>query len=90
MATQAPEHRQLLPSILSPQTSYPLVDMNRSNAQHQLPDWTTLLALRRKLPLPIYNTINTPMCKCGKQHNCWGDHTVQCKLISKKIAHNII
>jgi hypothetical protein len=34
MATQAPEHLHLLLSILSPQTLYPLVDMNRSNAQH--------------------------------------------------------
>ncbi len=30
------------------------------------------------------------MCKCSKQHNCWGDHTFHCKLISKKVAHNII
>ena len=64
--------------------------MNRSKAQHRLPDWTTLLALRRKLRLPIYNTNNTPTCKCGKQHDCWGDHTFHCKLISNKIAHNII
>jgi hypothetical protein len=64
--------------------------MNRSNAQHRLPDWTTLLALRRKLRLPIYNPNNTPTCKCGKQHYCWGDHTFHCKLMSKKFAHNII
>jgi hypothetical protein len=90
MATQAPEHLHLLPGILYPQTSYPLVDMIRSKAQHQLPDWTTLLTLRRKLRLPIYNTNNTPTCKCGKQHDCWGNHTFHCKLISKTFAHNII
>ncbi len=90
MATQAPEHLHLLPRILSPQTSYPLVDMNRSKAQHRLPDWTTLLAQCRKLHLPIYNTNNTLTWKCGKQHDCWGDHTFYCKLISKKNAHNII
>jgi hypothetical protein len=67
MAIQAPEYLNLLPSILSPQTLYTLVDKDRSKAQHQLPDWTTLLALRRKLRLPIYNTNNTPMCKWGKQ-----------------------
>jgi hypothetical protein len=64
--------------------------MNRSNAQHRLTDWTTLLALRRELCLPIYNTNNTLMCKCGEQYDCWGNHTFHCKLISKKIAHNII
>jgi hypothetical protein len=85
MATQAPEHLNLLPSILSPQTSYPLVDINRSNGQHRLPDWTTLLSLRRKFHLPIYNTNNTPTCKCGKQYDCWGDHTFHCKLIRKKL-----
>ncbi len=90
MATSAPEHLHLLPSLLSPQTSYPLVGMNRSNVRHRLPNWALSIALRRKLRLPVYDTSNPPICKCGKQHDCWGDHTFQCKQISKKIAHNII
>jgi len=90
MQTSAPEHLHLLPSLLSPQTSYPLVGMNRSNARHRLPDWAFSIALRRKLRLPVYDISNPPICKYGKQHDCWGDHTFHCKQISKKFTHNII
>jgi hypothetical protein len=90
MSIEAPEHIHLLPSILSPQTSYPLVGMNRSNSHHRLPNWAFLIAIKQKLRLPIYNINNCPVCKCNTQHDCWGDHTYNCRKISKKAAHNII
>jgi hypothetical protein len=63
MYNNAPEHLHLLPSILSPQTSYPLIDMNRSNSAHRLPNWAFDIALRRKLQLPIFK--HHEKCKCG-------------------------
>jgi hypothetical protein len=84
IGTSAPEHLHLLPSILSPQTSYPLVGMSRSNSQHRLPNWMTEIAIKRKLRLPIYDNFNPPTCKCGHKHNCYGDHTFKCKQNSKK------
>jgi hypothetical protein len=79
----------LLPSILSPQTSYPLIGMCRSNPQHRLPNWMTKLALKRKLRLPIFND-QPPICKCGSKHDKYGDHSFKCNRISKKQGHNII
>jgi len=90
VGTTAPDHFHLLPSILSPQTSYPLVGMCRSNAQHRLPNWATQIAIKRKLRLPIYNHLDTPTCKCGQKHDTYGDHTFKCVKISKKAGHNII
>lgn len=88
--TNAPKHYLLLPGILSPQTSYPLVGMNRSNEQNRLPNWKIQIALRRKLRLPIYNPKKVLTYKCGKALDCWADHTFNCKRISKKTAHDII
>ena len=79
----------LLPSILSPQTSYPLVGMCRSNPQNRLPNWMTSLAIKRKLRLPIFDD-TPPTCKCGTIHDKYGDHCFKCNRISKKQGHNII
>ena len=79
----------LLPSILTPQTSYPLIGMCRSNPHHRLPNWMTKLALQRKLRLPVFND-HPPICKCGALHDKYGDHSFKCKRISKKQGHNII
>jgi hypothetical protein len=76
--SNAPEHLHLLPSILSPQTSYPLISLNRSNPHNRLPNWATRIALQRKLRLPVYDPDNTPTCKCGAKLDCWGDHTFKC------------
>jgi hypothetical protein len=83
------DHLHLIPSILSPQTSYPLAGMCRSNPLHRLPNWSTRIALRCKLRLPLFNE-TPPNCKCGIQHDPWGDHMFNCKKINKKFAHNII
>ncbi len=88
MYKDAPEHLHLLPSILSPQTSFPLIDMNRSNSAHRLQNWAFDIALRRKLRLPIFK--HQEKCKCGNKHDLYGDHTFHCRRTSKKLAHNII
>jgi hypothetical protein len=61
MNADAPEHTHLLPSILSPQTSYPLIGMNRSNPSHRLPNWSFTIAMERKLRLPIF-IVTTLLC----------------------------
>ena len=86
----APEHSHLLPSILTPHTSYPLIDMNRSNPNNRLSNWSFLLATQRKLRLPIYDPTNPPHCSCGITHDPWGDHAFRCKKHNKKFAHNYI
>ena len=90
METEAPDHVHLLPSILSPQTSYPLIGMNRSNPAHRLPNWTFSIATKRKLRLPIYSPNNKPSCKCKRDIDSFGDHWFSCRNINKTIAHNIV
>jgi hypothetical protein len=88
MHNDAPEHLHLLPSILSPQMLYPLIDMNRSNSSHRLHYWAFNIALKRKLRLPISD--HQHKCKCGHNHDIFGDHAFHCRCTSKKLAHNII
>ena len=59
------EHFHLLPRILSPHTSYPLIAMFRSCMKHRLTPLTFLLCIRRKLRLPIYPNPNRTPCTCG-------------------------
>jgi hypothetical protein len=87
----APEHfRLVLPSILSPQTSYPLVSLNRSMPGNYLPNWSFLLAIKCKLRIPVFNITDPPTCKCGTQHDIWGGHTFNCIHHSKIMAHHFI
>lgn len=48
------------------------------------------IAAKRKLCLPIFNPNNLPLCKCNRQHDCYGDHIFNCRNISKKMTHIII
>ena len=85
-----PEHLHHLPSLLSPEMSYPLVAMCRSVPRHRLRNWNFLLSMLRKLRLPILDPNNLPRCKCGAVYDCFGDHSFSCKSNSKLMAHNII
>jgi len=89
-ATHAPEHLHLLPSILSPQMSYPLIAMCRSNASNRLPPWIFDICIKRKLRLPIFDNTTKPFCPCGRHPDKFGDHTFQCKRICKIGVHNNI
>ena len=80
----------LLPSILVPQTSYPLISMCRSNPTNRLPNWSFVIALKRKLRLPIFDPTTTPNCPCGIQHDIWGDHIFRCVKHNKIAPHNFI
>lgn len=88
--TDAPEHSHVLPSILSPHTSYPLISMSRNTPANRLPNWSFRLALQRKLRLPIYDTTNPPHCPCGTTHDAYGDHAFRCKKHNKTSAHHFI
>ena len=50
----APEHFHLIPSLLSSQTSYPLIGMCRSLPSNHLANWEFSSAIRRKLRLPLF------------------------------------
>ena len=89
-ATHAPDHLHLLPSLLSPQTSYPLLGMCRSNAANRLAPWIFKICLLRKLRLPVFNNTTKPFCRCGRRPDKFGDHVFQCTRICKIGVHNNI
>ena len=69
-----PDQLHLLPSILSPQISYPLISLCRSLPQNRLPPWIFLPALKRKLCLPLFEENDKPFCPCGQCNGPLGDH----------------
>ena len=79
----------LLPGILSPQTSHPIIGMSRSAIKHRLSPLSFLICIRRKLRLPIYPP-NT-RCTCGHHdHDIFGNHAFCCDKGSKKRTYNTI
>ncbi len=88
--THAPEHLHLLPSILSPHTSYPIIALCHSNPSNQLAPWIFVICIKRKLRLAIYNANTKPYCPWGRRLDPYRDHVFQCKRICKIGAHNSI
>ena len=88
MVINHPHHLHLLPSILTPEMSYPLTSMCRSVLGHCLANWNFSFALLCKLRLAVYDPHNLPLCWCGVTHDCWGDRAFCCKKNNKKMAHN--
>jgi len=88
MSTEMPDHTHLLPSILSPTTSYPIAGMSRSQLSHRLPPISFALNMRRKLRLPIlpYEC----KCQCNKTYDIYGDHPFNCPENHKGRPHNMI
>ena len=82
MSIEMPDHIHLLPSILSPTTSYPIAGMSRSQTSHRLSPITFTLNMRRKLRLPIlpYKC----KCQCNKVYDIYGDHPFNCHRITKE------
>ena len=68
IATNHPHHLHLLPSILTPEISYPLVSMCWSVPGHGLANWDFSFALLRKLRLSVYDPNDLPLCWCGATH----------------------
>ncbi len=88
--SNAPDHFHLLPSLLSPQTSYPLISLCRSNPHNCLLNWQFDTSIKCKLHLPLYSTSNPPTCACGNVVDIFGDHIFKCVRICKIGVHNII
>ncbi len=82
--------RHLLPGVLSPHMSYPLIHMCRSNPSHRLSNPDFIISLKRKLLLPLYSPQSAPTCKCGKTHDIHGLHHFRCQRNSKTFVHNYI
>ena len=71
-------HFHLIPSILSPHMSYPLIAMSCSYTKHRFTPLTLLFSIRRKLRLPIHPT--RTHCTCGyHEHDIYGNHAFCCK-----------
>ncbi|KAL7448815.1 hypothetical protein ACHAWC_001695 [Mediolabrus comicus] len=89
---ETPSHlRHLLPGVLSPHMSYPLIHMCRSNPSHRLSNSDfTISLVKRKLLLPLHLPQSAPKCKCGKSHDIYGLHHFRCQRNSKTIVHNYI
>ena len=83
-----PHHTHLLPSILTPEMSYPIIAMCRSVPGHRLPNWNFTYAIIRKLCLEVYDPANLPLCWYGVTHDCRGDHAFCCIKNNKKMAHD--
>ena len=79
----------ILPSLLVPQTSYPLVGMS-SIPSNCFKNWNFRYAILRKLRLSIYNPATLLLCWCGKTHDQYGDHTFCCTENNKKMMHHFI
>ena len=88
--TSSPQDIHLLPSLLSPQTSYPLISMCRSIPTNRLPPWIFNPCLKRKLRLPLFAPGALPVCPCGTSVDPFGDHLFQCRRICKIAVHNAI
>eukprot|EP00577_Skeletonema_sp_RCC1716_P032352 CAMPEP_0113406396 /NCGR_PEP_ID=MMETSP0013_2-20120614/19487_1 /TAXON_ID=2843 ORGANISM="Skeletonema costatum, Strain 1716" /NCGR_SAMPLE_ID=MMETSP0013_2 /ASSEMBLY_ACC=CAM_ASM_000158 /LENGTH=453 /DNA_ID=CAMNT_0000292235 /DNA_START=436 /DNA_END=1797 /DNA_ORIENTATION=+ /assembly_acc=CAM_ASM_000158 len=88
---ETPTHlRHILPGALSSHTSYPLIQMSRSNTKHRLNNFDFTIMLKRKLVLPLYHPASAPVCKCGTTHDIYGHHHFRCTRISKKFVHDYI
>jgi hypothetical protein len=88
MSTDMPDHIHLLPSILSPTTSYPIIGMNRSPIANHLPPVQFSISIQRKLRLQI---LPYPcQCQWGKICDVHGDHPFHCPKNHKGRPHNMI
>jgi hypothetical protein len=89
-AQVTPEHvLRVLPSLLDKRTSMALMTMNRSNeANNRIKNNTFKTALQRKLRLPILDSHQDFICKCGVKLDAFGDHCLGCKVNHKGKASN--
>ena len=87
-----PQHLHLLPSLLSPQTSYPLISLClcRSIPSNRPAPSIFTCSLKRKLRLPLFDPSDTSICPCGHHLDPSGDHIFQCTCLCKIGAHNSI
>ena len=84
-----PDHIHLLPSILSPTTSYPIAGMSRSPVAHRLPSVQFAINRPRKPRIPILVPYECK-CQCNKVYNIYGDHPFHCPKNHKGCPHNMI
>ncbi|KAL7544667.1 hypothetical protein ACHAWF_008033 [Thalassiosira exigua] len=64
--------------------------MSRSNRRHRIQNDLFVIALLRKLRLPLFDPSNCPRCWCGQTHGCYGDHIFRCVSNNKTMMHNYI
>ena len=77
------EHNMLsslgqLQDLLNPSVSQAMIDMSRLKPTNRMKNEHFGIMLRRKLRLPLWPGIASPMCFCGKVMDEYGDHCLSC------------
>jgi hypothetical protein len=88
-----PDLHPLLPSLLTPLTSLPLVSMSRRIPTNRFLNDEFRLLLQRKLRLPIFSpSLHPQQCTCRSKPilDPFGDHLFSCTAASKTPIHNYI
>ena len=80
--------RAAAPGILHAHTSLPITIMSRHAPTNRLPNDLFIIAMRRKLRVPLFDTEHTIVCACGSTVDEFGDHFFSCKVNSKKRMHD--
>jgi hypothetical protein len=86
-----PDMAQLLPSLISPLTSIPLLSLSRRIVANRIPNHHFRILLQRKLRLPILppSLHYTPcICRAHTPLDPFGDHLFSCTNASKTPIHN--
>jgi hypothetical protein len=88
-----PDISGVLPSLLSPLTSIPLLSLSRRIVTNRIPNPYFRLLLQRKLRLPILPSMlhYTPCtCRAHTPLDPYGDHLFSCTNASKTPIHNLL
>jgi hypothetical protein len=88
-----PDIASVLPSLLSPLTSIPLLSLSRCIVTNRIPNQNFRLLLQRKLRIPILpaQLRHTPCtCRAHTPLDPFGDHLFSCTNASKTPIHNLI
>jgi hypothetical protein len=86
-----PDMIQVLPSLLSPLTSLPLMSLSQRIVANRIPNHHFRLLLQRKLRLPVLPSSlhYTPcICRAHTPLDPFGDHLFSCTNASKTPIHN--
>jgi hypothetical protein len=88
-----PDVAIMLPSLLSPLTSIPLLSLSRRITTNRIPNQHFRILLQRKLRLPILppHLHHTPcICRAHTILDPFGDHLFSCTSASKTPIHNLL
>ena len=74
--------------LLNPSVSEAVIDMSRLEPTNRMKNEHFGIMIRRKLRLPSWPGIASPMCFCGKVMDEYGDHCLSCTCHCKTSMSN--